>query len=59
MLLVVKVVFCVCVTFKLFYLPSRLHSFPHAEVTDDPRQQQTESQLPSNTAQLIDAACDT
>lgn len=38
------------------YLPSRLDTFPHTKVTDDPGQQKAQSQLPSNIAQLIDAS---
>lgn len=38
------------------YLPSGLHAFPDTKVTDDPGQQKTQSQLPSNAAQLMNAS---
>lgn len=42
----------------LYYLPSGFYSFPNAKVTDDPGQKKTQSQIPANTAKLLDTSCD-
>lgn len=37
------------------YFACGLDPFPDAEVTDDPSQQETQSQLPAETTQVLDA----
>lgn len=41
----------------LSYLSCGLHSFPHTKVTDDPGQQETQSQFPLHIAHLVDISC--
>lgn len=40
------------------YFACGLDPFPDAEVADDPRQQKTQSQLPSHSAQFVNTICE-
>lgn len=43
---------------SISHLASRLDTFPDTKITNDPGQQETQSQLPPNAAQLVDTSCD-
>lgn len=48
----------VCAWVRVCYLPGGLDTFPHAEVADDPGEDETQDQLPPQAAHLLDATRD-